>query len=216
MRGFIAQRPLERRVGHRREMMNTMQNKTPEERRAIALKGHATARARREAEKTARQDALKYAGGLRDEIASLELKLAALGRVETMSAVSAAMTGKVLLRAEEIAMKALPYAKATGIYFLLDGDEVVYVGQSVNVYSRIEDHTDKRFDRYAFIPCAVDVLDRLESLYIHCLRPKLNGDILGSNEKYAPIPLDALISIVPNASVSGAEPQAERPTRRES
>ena len=58
--------------------MNPMQNKTPEERKAIAAKGHATARLRREREEAERQDALKYAGGLREEIAALEAKLAAL------------------------------------------------------------------------------------------------------------------------------------------
>lgn len=41
--------------------MNPMQNKTPEERKAIAAKGQATARARREAEESARQDAMTRA-----------------------------------------------------------------------------------------------------------------------------------------------------------
>ena len=135
-----------------REKMNPMQNKTPEERKAIAAKGHATARLRREREEAERQDALKYAGGLREEIAALEAKLSALERQETMSVVSSALTGKVLLRANEIAQAALPLEKVSGVYFLVDGDEVVYVGQAVNVYSRVGQHTDKRFDRYAFVP----------------------------------------------------------------
>ncbi|MEN6540846.1 MAG: GIY-YIG nuclease family protein [Mizugakiibacter sp.] len=173
-----------------------MQNKTPEERKAIAAKGHATRRARIEAEEAARQDELKYAGGLREKIAALEKRLASLERMETMNAVSAAVTDKALLRADEIAGAALPWEKASGVYFLLDGDEVVYVGQAVNVYSRIGQHTDKRFDRYAFVPCAVDVLDRLESLYIHCLRPRLNGN-QRNDAKCAPIALDALLGLVP-------------------
>ena len=57
---------------------------------------------------------------------------------------------------------------------------------------------NKRFDRYAFVPCAVDALDRLESLYIHCLRPRLNGN-QRNDAKCAPIALDALIGMVPNA-----------------
>lgn len=178
--------------------MNPMQNKTPEERKAIAAKGHATARARREAEESARQDALKYAGGLREKIVALELKLAAMERMDVMSAVSAAVTGKVMLRAEEIAEASLPWANASGVYFLLDGDEVVYVGQSVNVYSRIGQHTGKRFDRYAFVPCPIDALDRLESLYIHCLRPRLNG-MQTNGANCAPITLTALLGMVPNA-----------------
>jgi len=185
--------------------MNPMQNKTPEERKAIAAKGHATARARREAEESARQDAMTYAGGLREKIAALERRLAELERMETMHAVSAAVTGKALLRADEIADAALPWAKASGVYFLLDGSEVVYVGQAVNVYSRIGQHTGKRFDRYAFVPCPVDALDRLESLYIHCLRPRLNG-VQTNGANCAPINLTALLGMVPNAQVTGASP----------
>lgn len=184
--------------------MNPMQNKTPEERKAIAAKSHATRRARREAEEAERQNVLKYAGGLHQQIAELEARLAALQRMETMNAVSAAVTAKALLREDEIARMALPWVKASGVYFLLDGDEVVYVGQAVNVYSRIGQHKDKRFDRYAFVPCAVEVLDRLESLYIHCLRPRLNGS-QRSDAKCAPIALDALIRMVPNDLVNSPE-----------
>lgn len=180
--------------------MNPMENKTPEERKAIAAKGHATRRARLEAEEASRQDALKYAGGLRMKIADLEERLAALQRMETMNTISAALHGKALLREDEIAKAALPWAKASGVYFLLDGDEVVYVGQAVNVYSRIGQHTDKRFDRYAFVPCAAEGLDRLESLYIHCLRPRLNGN-QGKDAKHAPISLDALLGMAPNSRV---------------
>jgi len=177
--------------------MNPMQNKTPEERKAIAAKGRATARARREAEESARQDAMKYAGGLREKIAALERRLAELERMETMCTASAAATGKALLRADEIADASLPWAKVSGVYFLLDGDEVVYVGQAVDVYSRIGRHTEKRFDRYAFVPCHVDALDRLESLYIHCLRPRLNG-VQANGANCAPITLTALLGMVPN------------------
>ena|SRR3990167_5482971 len=170
-----------------------MQNKTPEERKAIAAKGIATRRARREVEEAARRDALKYAGGLREKIDALESKLASLERMETLNAVSAAVTGKSLLREEEIAKSALPWSKASGVYFLLDCNEVVYVGQSVNVYNRIGRHEDKQFNRYAFVPCAIDSLDMLESLYIHCLRPRLNGT-QRNDATCAPIPLDRLLT----------------------
>jgi len=176
-------------------VINLMQAKTPEERKAIAARAHATRRARVEAEKAARQDALKYADGLREQIAELEARLAALQRMETMNAVSAALTGKNLLRNDEIAQAAMPYARTSGVYFLVNGNEVVYVGQAVNVYSRIERHPDKQFDRYAFVPCAVEMLDRLESLYIHYLRPRLNGN-QKDGVKCAPIALDVLLGMV--------------------
>jgi hypothetical protein len=175
-----------------------MRNKTPEERRAIAAKSHATRRARREAEAAARWEARIYAGGLREEIAALERRLAKLKRMETMQVVSAALTGNSLLRADEIAAAAHPWEKASGVYFLLDGNEVVYVGQAVNVYSRIGQHTEKRFDRYAFVPCPVDALDILESLYIHLLRPRFNG-VQKNGQYYAPISLTELFDLASNA-----------------
>ena len=175
-------------------MINPMQNKTLEERRAIAAKAHATRRARIDAERAAKHESLKCAGELRQQIAELEDRLQALQRMEAMGAVSANLTAKMLLSAEEIARGALPWTRSCGVYFLLEGDEVVYVGQSVHVYSRIGQHTDKRFDRYAFVPCAAEKLDILESLYIHCLRPKLNGN-QNNNAKCAPISLNDLIGL---------------------
>lgn len=168
--------------------------RTLEERRAIAAKGVATRKANREREAAERDELRRSVDPLRRQIAELEQRLASLQRMEIMNAVSAEMTGKALLRNDEIARAALSWSKASGVYFLLDGDEVVYVGQAVNVYSRIGQHTDKRFDRYAFVPCAVDALDRLESLYIHVLRPKLNGN-QANGSKCAPIAMDALIGM---------------------
>lgn len=179
--------------------MNPMQSKTPEQRRAIAAKGKATRRANREAAEAQRQDAIRYAGGLRQQIEELESRLGALQRIEKMNIASAKLTGNSLLHPDEIVSASLPYAKSTGVYFLIDGEEVVYVGQALNVYSRIGQHVEKRFDRYAFVPCSAPALDRLESLYIHCLRPKLNGD-MSNGAKYAPIPLDALIGMTPNTA----------------
>jgi hypothetical protein len=169
-------------------------NRTPEERRASAKKAHATARARREREAAARDDALKYAGGLREEIAALTHKLDELKRVEQINAISCVLTGKVLLRQEEIVAAAIPWARASGVYFLIDGAEVAYVGQSVNVHSRIGMHAAKQFDKYAFVPCEPDALNKLESLYIHCLRPKLNATN-PDQSKAAPIKLNELIGV---------------------
>jgi hypothetical protein len=122
----------------------------------------------------------------------METRIAELGRNEMMNIVSATLTDKVLLTADEIVKAALPWERAIGVYFLVQDKEVVYVGQSVNVYSRISQHRDKKFDKYAFVPCEAQVLDKLESLYIHVLRPKLNGD-LTAGEKSAPIRLNELL-----------------------
>jgi len=189
--------------------MHPMQDKTPEERKAIAAKSAATRKANNDIKEAKlqeslkeRQEALIYAGGLRQQIKELEERLSSLKHFETINMVAETVIAKRLLREEEIAAMSLPWNKASGVYFLLDGDKIVYVGQSVNVYSRIVNHTDKRFDRYAVISCPVDSLDILESLYIHCIQPRLNGNRT-NDSKCAPITLDALI--VKAASVVSKE-----------
>lgn len=190
--------------------MNPMHTKTPEERKAIAAKGRATRRARREAEDAARRDARAYASDLRQQIAELEQRLAALRRMETLNAASAAITGSTLLRVDEIAQAALPWNRASGVYFLLDGNDVVYVGQSKNVYTRISEHADKQFDRYAFVPCPVESLDVLESLYIHCLRPRLNGT-QRDGASLAPVNLKSLLRIASSTARKSPAPGAHPP-----
>lgn len=172
--------------------MDQMKKRTAEQRRASAAKGWTTYRANREAEKKNRQDAITYANGLREQITQLESKLAKLKRADMMNDVSASLTGKALLSAEQIIQGSLPWGKSAGVYFLIYESEVVYVGQAVNVYSRIGQHTDKKFDRYAFVPCPPDMMNKIESLYIHCLRPKLNGNQL-NGIKCAPISLKQLL-----------------------
>ena len=176
--------------------MNHMQLKTPEERQAIVRKSVATRRANKEKRDKAREDALTYADGLRIKIIALEQRLATLDHTYKLSTVSAKLTNKALLQAEEITMASLPWQNLSGIYFLVQDEQVVYVGQSTNVYSRIAYHVgDKTFEKYAFVPCDIDLLDKLESLYIHALRPKLNGN-MNSQEKNAPIRFDKLINMI--------------------
>ncbi len=87
------------------------------------------------------------------------------------------------------AMQGLCYVAITcsvsGIYFLCDGDEVVYVGQSVCVAARLGQHISegvKKFehDRIFFLPCPVASLDIIENHYIETMNPKYNG---GMNRK---------------------------------
>ena len=63
-----------------------------------------------------------------------------------------------------------------GVYFLRKAGSIVYVGQSVNVYSRVAQHErDKDFDTVTFVPCQPEQLDDLEGFYIRLLCPPLNG-----------------------------------------
>jgi len=75
-------------------------------------------------------------------------------------------------------------AGCPGIYFLCDGPDVVYVGQSVMVVGRIATHIaegKKKFDlhRVFYIPCPPENLLAVESMFIQQLKPKYNGGMFG-------------------------------------
>jgi hypothetical protein len=167
---------------------------SPEKRKEMAAKSVATRKANKKKIQAMKEEALRRVNGLTEEIENLEKKLAELKRMEAIQTVSCALTGKALLPEEMIVETSLPWEKSSGVYFLIANSRVVYVGQSVNVYSRIDEHArGKFFERYAYVPCSVEMLDKLESLYIHCLRPPLNGTLKCGLAKNAPIPLDLLI-----------------------
>lgn len=89
-----------------------------------------------------------------------------------------------------------------GIYFLIKGTEIVYIGQSVSVLKRIETHfSNKDFDSFSFLPCKKEMLDVVESLYIHLIEPKYNGNVFGSSgRKSAPVSRDNLMRLLLNGS----------------
>ncbi len=64
----------------------------------------------------------------------------------------------------------------SGIYFLFDGNVLNYIGQSANVYIRIERHRNSsiKFDHWRFIPAAIKDLDYLEAAYIRAHKPPFN------------------------------------------
>lgn len=66
-----------------------------------------------------------------------------------------------------------------GVYFLCDGGEVVYVGQSTSVVNRVVTHAVqglKVFDKNSvlYLPCPAEQLDAVEARFIDLLRPKYN------------------------------------------
>lgn len=113
-----------------------------------------------------------------------------------MSRLSVGLTDKYLLSEREIVESGGILPRLSGVYFLVHKERVVYVGQSVNVLSRIQEHKKtKRFDWFTYVPCPAGDLDVLESLYIHFLRPDLNGDLNGNNGPHAPLSLKALVGL---------------------
>lgn len=62
-----------------------------------------------------------------------------------------------------------------GVYFLYDGDELVYIGESDNVFRRIGQHIyqkSKKFNRFEIYPTSDR--KRLEGFLIDLLHPKYN------------------------------------------
>jgi hypothetical protein len=64
--------------------------------------------------------------------------------------------------------------KNTFIYFLLKGDEVVYVGQTRKGSIRVFAHEDIEYDAAKLIYCKTDDLDKLEDVYIKKYKPMYN------------------------------------------
>ena len=65
-------------------------------------------------------------------------------------------------------------SEVVGIYFLCREDVVVYVGQSLDVASRIKQHLGKVFDRAFCLPCPASQLNRVEAAFISLLKPEYN------------------------------------------
>lgn len=73
---------------------------------------------------------------------------------------------------------AIPPAPKGGVYFLIKDDEVVYIGRSKNVLSRMVGHADKSFDRVLMIPIAEDLCGQLEARMIGWFLPPLNTHLM--------------------------------------
>ena len=81
------------------------------------------------------------------------------------------LTGKRLLLEQEVILGARKPEHKIGVYFLVRGNSVVYVGQSINILRRVEEHRrTKAFDSFAYIICDKSELDILESLYMLSFR----------------------------------------------
>lgn len=174
--------------------MKTMANRTPEERRTSAAKGRETRRRNRDVALARRANAFAHIDRLNTEIEEIDRRLASLKVKDAVSGIAARLTGNVLLRESQIVEMSQPWNNTSGVYFLVSKQRVVYVGQSVSVYSRIASHKDKDFDCFAFVPCSLTALDKLESLYIHFLLPALNGNCT-QGVKMAPIKLSELLNM---------------------
>jgi hypothetical protein len=82
------------------------------------------------------------------------------------------MAGKLI----PISIKSAETVGCPGVYFLCHEGQVVYVGQSVNVFSRVGAHLgEKSFDSAFFVRVPRSDLDYVEGALIRSLSPKYNG-----------------------------------------
>lgn len=177
-------------------MKNPMSQKTPEERKAIAKKGTETRRRNQQRRNQMREEAKAGVDVLKAEARRLEARISELRQLENAHLVTFEVTGKRMVEEWEIVESAKPWAENSGVYFLVKGTRVVYVGQSVNVYTRVAGHMrTKDFDSFSFVRCPKNALNQLESIYIHMLQPPQNGNAQfgDGKEKHAPLSfIDAL------------------------
>jgi hypothetical protein len=81
-----------------------------------------------------------------------------------------------------IAFRAKRAKRVSGVYFLLKDQEIVYVGQSVHIPSRLDYHLrdndsitrSEFFDSYHYIECEPEHLDMLEAFFIRKFNPLFN------------------------------------------
>ena len=70
----------------------------------------------------------------------------------------------------------LPTDLSPCVYFLIDGVDIVYVGQSKNLPQRIQDHKQtKKFTRVIYMIVSINKLDEVEQFYEKELLPKYNN-----------------------------------------
>jgi hypothetical protein len=80
--------------------------------------------------------------------------------------------GRILSLSKRVAAK-------TGIYFLINNDEIVYVGQSIDIDHRVAQHRlqgHRKFARWAWVPCLKSQLRALERTYLDYFLPAWNID----------------------------------------
>jgi hypothetical protein len=174
-------------------MINYWSLKTEDERKAIIAKSIATRRANKKKREDVEHQVKAKSLELRYNIKQLSEQLEQARKAIRFGEIAKQLDTKSLMREEDIIKHAMSFEKAIGIYFLIENNKIVYVGQSVNVFSRITNHWDKKFDSYAWIPCEKNMLNKLESLYIYFLSPPLNGEC-ADGRKFAPLRLEQLIA----------------------
>lgn len=85
---------------------------------------------------------------------------------------------KILNKITEGKIKTYKHNPIMGVYFLMQEENLIYIGQSISIASRIEAHrrctNNYIFDSVYFIECKREDLLKIEKKYTDLLRPKWN------------------------------------------
>lgn len=78
-----------------------------------------------------------------------------------------------LISERDIVSSSVPAEAMSGVYFLIQDSRVVYVGKSVDMYTRVSEHKSKgrEFTHFSVIQCPPEGLNELESKYILAFNP---------------------------------------------
>lgn len=170
---------------------------TPEQRKAATTKSNETRRKNKEKKLLEQKERELLKDSLYREILSLKERRDSLLKANEFDELATKLCNKTLIAGTEIVDRAASYQPTCGIYFLCNDKEVLYVGQSISIPTRLATHFNdpsKHFTKVAYVPCEAKHLDVMESLYIHTLNPKLNGSFVGGR-KQAPLSLQDILKL---------------------
>ena len=78
-----------------------------------------------------------------------------------------------------------PMCTPSCVYFLLDNIEIVYIGQSINLATRISQHMlVKDFNKVLYLPVPQENLLSVERFFIEHLTPKYNNETFLKHKKF--------------------------------
>ena len=112
------------------------------------------------------------------ELAALRKRIARLET--TLGDVSVGYDSGGLLNLGTIKSTRQPVHRISGIYFLFKGEELVYIGQSINIMGRINNHNIDEWDSYSYTEVPRWNLTTIEQQYIHKFKPRRNARVASS------------------------------------
>jgi hypothetical protein len=93
---------------------------------------------------------------------------------------------KYLPRVEKATNPEINNRRITAIYFLIRNGQIIYIGQTTNLKSRICSHKcfpAYYFDSFRYIECREKNLRKYETRWLQKFRPKLNGYLYDGKRK---------------------------------